>query len=1079
MLSGTTVIADFLEPFILGISCIVGGEQFSILLSHTTLSLKVQSFILIAVSLVTIVVSAFIEAEYSFFNGFHCYHGILSIFLYVMVNNRFKSFFYVTAMTFCIGFVVTFLIVQSLAHYLTSRMQLLAFVYGIFISRSLPYMCWYFVNKKIPYESQLHSVATSLGSMRIIFCFFSMSIKIFLGRFKFTSGSEISSFDRMMPQLTVGINYFLTDKDLLWIPSVKYVGDKDKWSNLSFPTFLTYCFFMVSVIVYSAFPSLIHSIYSIYSTNIISLLTMIRAISHLFGSCFGISFPATISGNLSFLVITCLSYVIVIVNMYFYYKFYNMPILFFFELLTGFCLGYLWSYTLGTIVSTSLNRNCRHQDHKIDCCCGDKINNQCFCRLPFIIEELKQEAQNEGASMLRFFILKPTEQPEKKGQFPCSRAANNKGEQLRYHKESKNAVLIFVGPEVASQVGKVSERCAGANTECLRLIRAFSLESVTTSSCTRCQLTVRLEAKEIKDALPCKGCSEGSQCNCFSEPGKCCCIAFKSCSTQCKKANCKVHFCCCNDKCAACKDHIKSDKSDTARLFLCFKNDNGACTLKEIKPNDSTDFDGDFSKTNEFDITCMFFSDCCHVDLQVDLYCTMKNNFFRLTGINFPKKYTKPSYLFFSPSTAKCVHKRDPQCCCAHRDLVRLAVKYDPLRYDETCSIIYTSRTSTGGSSAASSSEQSVQSSSGASSGHTSGSTSGVSPQPTQGSSTGKCPEICALEVDTMDSFYKKIYPHRAKLVVLCLSIFSLLFFLTFLVISVIRASKRHYVFKPRVRLTSLVGIFSSNEYNSNSQIITRLNSLSEVAKLEDNIYRQKTKEYDQMMLAFRRQLGEDLAVRLLTKIENLSDTFLSNNGKPEYKRLDKGVIKWSHAVGFMYKYVIMHFFSIQKYFAVWEKNWAVEYRNYRRSIGLSIDQMSLKSKFSLTLMNDPKLSETKFNSIGISRLVTWNKVLKEVQLYSTLIEKEVHLSLETLPMKLGTRLEHFVERWDHRVENIVHWSKRMTNIYDWSNFLAQYARIKEWVHDVSPYLKGNSDVRFQLKDLNKGTEVFSQYRID
>ncbi|UKJ90524.2 hypothetical protein MACJ_001458 [Theileria orientalis] len=1069
MISGTTVIADFLEPFILGISCIVGGEQFSILLSHTNISLKIQSFILIAVSLITIVVSAFIQAEYSFFNGFHCYYGILSIFLYIMVNTKSKSIIYVTAMTLSIGYIVTFLIVQSLAHYLTSRMQILAFVYGIFISRSLPYMCWYFVNKKIPYESQLHSVATSLGSMRIIFCFFSMAIKIFLGRFKFDSGSEISESDRMMPQLTEGIKQFLSGKDFLWIHSMDYI-DKDSWSKLNFPTFLMYCLFMVSVLVYSAFPSLIHSIYSVYSTNIISLLNMIRAISHLFGSCFGISFPATISGNISFLVVTCLSYVVVLVTMYFYYKFYNMPVQLLLELMTGFCLGYLWSYTLGTIISTSLNRNCRYQDHNIDSCCGDKINNECFCRLPFIIEELKHEAMNQGAGMLRFLIPKK-ETTKRKAHFQCSTASTSKDEQLRYDKESKNAVIIYVGNGVSKFVSKISEYCTGDKTECLRLLKIYTLETVTTKSCARCQLTVRLEAKENKEALSCNACTKGTQCNCSSETGKCCCVEFKCCSQECNKSNCKVHFCCCNDKCNACQGHLKTDKSDTARLFLCFHTYNKGCTLKEIKPNDPTDFDGDFSKTNEFDIKSMFFSGCCHVDLQVDLYCSMKNNFFRLTGINFPKKYTKPTSLFFSSSTSKCVHKKDSQCCCAYRDLVRVAVQHDEsVAYDEKCHVINRPRTRSPGSSKTSTPSSTV-SSSGSTTGQTNGSTSA--------SSTRKCPEVCVLEVDSMDSFYKKIYPNRARLVVFCLSIFSVLFFLTFLIISIIRSSKQQFVFKPRVKYTSIMGTFSKNQYNSNSQIITRLNSLTEVAKLEANIYRQKIKEMDGMMLVLRKFLGEDQAVKLLLKLETLSDIFLSNNGKPEYKRLDKSVIKWSHAVGYMYKYVIMHFFNLQKYFAVWEKNWAVEYSNYRKSIGLSINQMSMKSKFSLTMMNDPKLSETKFNNIGISRLVTWNKVLKEVQLYSTLIEKEVNLSLDTLPLKLGTRLEHFVERWDHRVENIIHWSERMTNIYDWSNFLVQYKIIKDWVDNVSPYLKGNSDVRFQLKDLNKGTEAFSRYRID
>ncbi|UKK01942.2 hypothetical protein MACK_001295 [Theileria orientalis] len=1072
MLSGTTVIADFLEPFILGISCIVGGEQFSILLSHTNISIKLQSFILIAVSLTTIVVSAFVKAEYSFFNGFHCQYAILSIFLYVMVNTRSKSFIYVTAMTFSIGLVVTFLIVQSLAHYLTSRMQLLAFVYGIFISRSLPYMCWYFVNKKIPYESQLHSVATSLGSMRIIFCFFSMSIKIFLGRFKFTSDSEISRFDRKLPELNQEIQEFLKkdfyDRDFLWIPTINV--DKDNPSNLTFPTFLMYCLFMVSVLVYSAFPSLIHSIYSVYSTNIISLLTMIRAISHLFGSCFGISFPATISGNISFLVITCLSYVIVLVTMYFYYKFYNMPVLFFFELLTGFSLGYLWSYTLGTIISTSLNRNCRDQDHKIDCCCGDKINNQCYCRLPFIIKELKQEATNHRAGMFPFLIPKQEPTTERKAHFPCSSDAKAPKEPLTYDKDSKNAVIIFVG-NATKFVGKISESCTGDKTQCLRLVRSLILESVTTNSCTRCQLTIRLEAKENEETLPCKVCTKGAQCNCSSDQRKCCCLEFKCCSDACSKTNCKVHFCCCNEKCLNCQSHLKTDKNDTARLFLCFHTDNKGSILKEIKPNDPTDFDGDFSNTNEFDITSMFFSDCCHVGLQVDLYCSMKNNFFRLTGINFPKKYTKPTALFFRSSSSQCFHKKDEKCCCAYRDLVRVGVHHeDSVTDDEKCSVIYSPRTSSTESTTISTSESSTAST---------GSSSPQASASSSGQSTGKCPETCVMKVDQLDSFYKKIYPKRAKLVVFCLSIFSLLFFLTFLTISVIRASKKQYVFKPRVNYMSLVGVFSNNQYNSNSEIISRLNSLTEVAKLEENIYRHKSKELDTMMLAFRKHIGEDQTVKLRLKLENLSDVFLSSNSKPEYKRLDKSIIKWSHAVGYMYKYVIMHFSNIQKYFAVWEKNWAVEYRNYRKSIGLSIDQMSLKSKFSLTMMNDPKLSENKFNSIGISRLVTWNKVLKEVKLYSTLIEKEVHLSLETLPMKLGTRLEHFIERWDHRVENIVHWSKRMTNIYDWSNFLVQYKRIKEWVNDVSPYLKGNSDVQFQLKDLNKGTEVFSQYRID
>eukprot|EP00375_Theileria_parva_P003828 XP_766514.1 hypothetical protein [Theileria parva strain Muguga] len=1109
-----------LEPYLLGLSCLIGTDQFEILFYDTKASIKFQYVILVTTSVLTLIGCGIINLENNFIfnifyfsytillvvihlarsrfvfsilfgivflvlgyfllelktdnfaNYFILHVGVLHFLIIVFVKDRIHSPFIITLHTIGISYSMTLIIVYSCSYYSKYKSGLGWFINGLLSALLLPSILWYFLNKSEYHDVNMRSFSESLALLRFLFCFISFLMKHTMGQAKFyIESKEEIYFEGIKENFTKGVKdireYFpkITDhfKELFrHVEKVfSYSDSQNKEGNLEqiclyiayFFKVTTFLFMFSAAIILKKSP-LIHILYYPYSNyQKILLYNIIRA-SQLIGSCFGVAYPASETPNhRNFYSITFfvnVSHFILSVRLAYVGQSLSLHTLYALASLSGFALGYTFSYSLVAFSNSALIQTCSDQERvkilpgineNIIPCCGEKFNNQCYCRHDVFDTPI-------------FRFPKP---------FICSKFIK-KCKYLKYDPDGNCAIIIFVKDTDLAQCCTTScqNGCTRENnSKCLKLIGIYTLDAVTTSACRDCQLTVRLEGKCYGNSrcFLCTSGASGGECTCNGK--KFCCLCFKcstdrttncSCCTNCGPGKCCcIKLCSCEGRCASsnggcncgnqqtnnngCKDgkiNIKDISQTTyhvgTRVFIAFKNgETQNCCLKEIKP-DEVDFDGrlekeeKFEKLGIFDIQGITLTDCCHADMRIDLHCSIKNNYFRLKGVNYKMKFVKPtSLVLYNRLIVCCKNGETNKCCCLFREHTKLFLLY------ENCEpkICQTRNQVSSGESCA----------------------------------CGICKSLCQLKLNTSSAFVERVDKFRVKLIVISFLLFGLVYLTVLLYTLIIECKNLPKHFDPRATYDQIDELTKKKKFNSVDQVSERLTYLIDLNRLVENANAEKITHLKKMSEALSRYMNEVEHLRVVRNMEDKPSAFLSKSNRQEFVNLDKQLILWSCWVGFFYGYAFPLFIYIQDFFIKWETMWNVEHENYIRFTKPKLNKISHTSK-----------------SIGITRTLSWINLKEELRLLTELDDIEKEFDNQPLPESIGERLEYFIDMWTHRRRYLGNWIINKTNVFNWEGFRVDYEEIEDWIEIVSPYLKlGNEFFNISPKEFNKGTEIYGK----
>ncbi|XP_952125.1 uncharacterized protein TA14025 [Theileria annulata] len=1143
-------ISYIVEPFLVGLCCLIGTDQFDILLFHTDISIKFQYYILQITVILTLLGSVLINFEnnfilnifyfsytmllviihlsrvkfiYSFIFGlvflvldyfllelktdnfanyFILHVGVLHFLIIALVKTRINSAFIITLHTICIGYSMTLIIIHSCSYYSKYNSGLVWFVLGLFTARSLPQLLWSFRDGDLDREIQVQSFSESLAIWRFVFCFVSFIMKLTMGKANFYTNSEGGTkyFEKICDKLKKAYEPFCDKKkdfkdnfkELYKHTKDFYMFNNENCNNNGECSwcmpFLEKIFYLCRLYPFFSFiftggfilksPPLTHLIYCPYSSHQKLIIDNINRISFLIGCCFGAAYPASVTGNhYYYYIITFsvyLSHIVLSVTLAYIGQFLSLYILYTIASLSGFFLGYTFSYSLGAFTNSILIQTCRREefdnpftsektDEKLMPCCGDKFNNECYCKYPSIIP-----------------VHQTVQMPLRcsKSIFECR--------SLKYDPNGCNAIIICDNDAKITNCTKSPCEgvcCTETDCKCLRLLGVYKLEAVSTSACAECQLTVRIEGTKL-ECNSCGGtCSSGNSggtCNCQNGDGTCClCVKCcdKGCCTGCSQEKCCcIKFCCCKNGCKSCKCKCNGKKkccnecngtnskgsngncsngkdsngncsngkgsngkefkieNVCTRIFICYKNcaNNGDnCCLRELKPN-SVDFDGMLDKFECFDIRYIFFRDCCHVDMQIDLHCSLRNNYFRLNGVNYPKKSNDSKTLKFYGRILKSCKQPEKQCCCLFRKITKLFLSPEDCDPEKKCSEDCT------------------------------GSSGGCCTCP-------NCLLFCRLKIDKSGSFVKRVDKFRVKFIVISFVIFALVCLMIESLVMISRYRNRPAIFNPNATYEQITKLVEKKNFNSVEQVSARLTSLMNVNKIAEGANDEKINHFKKMSEVLKKHMSEPEYLKLYSHLENVSLTFLSRSNRTEFKSLEKQVILWSHCVGFFYGYAFPLFTFIQEFFTKWDMMWNIEHENYIRVVRPRLNKMSHLSKYSLTLLDVLTTSDKTVRSIGMTRTSSWVGVMEELKWAVKLDETEKGVSDLPLATSMGEKLERFLKAWLHRQTYVGSWITKKTNVFDWAGFTSQYENIEKWIEQVSPYLMlGSEYVNIQLNELNQ-----------
>eukprot|EP00375_Theileria_parva_P002480 XP_765158.1 hypothetical protein [Theileria parva strain Muguga] len=1027
----------------------------------------------------------------NFANYFILHVGVLHFLLVVFVKDRIHSPFIITLHTICIGYSMTLIIVYSCSYYSKYKSGLLWFICGLFSARSFPHLLMNFVDKNEDHHIQVQSLSESLATWRFVFCLIAFLMKLTMGQAKYDpiSKGPIELFKDITNKFTEASKEFenfpkslLDDFKCLFdhVKKTMYLDFRENKVDLfdkilSYLTFylgnalrITSFFFMFSAAVILKSVPLTHLIYFRYSAHQKLILDNIKRVCHLMGCCFGVAYPLSVTSNhRNYYIVTFLVYILDITLSFalaYLGHYLSLHTLYTLVSLAGFALGYTFSYSLGAFSNSILIQTCSKQERltifpekyeNIIPCCGEKFNDKCYCRY-------------ERFEPPKDLFPKP---------FLCSKFIME-CKYLEYDPSGNCAIIICVNDSNITQLSQTpcSEQCCNNNNcKCLRLLGIYTLDAVTTSVCGNCQLTVRLEGVCSDGNGKCSLCTssssgESSVCN-----GEKCCLCVKcctektvtcSCCTNCDQGNCCcIKFCCCGDKCPTCQTncHCKittkcqpnggTSDSDSekikekeykvpifrTRLFIYFKNGTEGSCLREIKPN-TVDFDGQLEKGEKcdkseiFDIQGITLLDCCHASMRIDLHCSLRNNYYRLNGVNYPKKFAEPNSLcLFSKLKVCCDKTPTQQCCCPYRKLTKVFISRDP---EEKPKCNHSDSNS--------------------------GSTTNCQ----------NCKSMCELTLDKTSSFVKKVNKFRVKLIVLSFIIFGFVYFITQLFITITRYRNRPKFFDPRATYDQVDKLIKNKKFNSVDQVSERLTSLINLNRLVENANAEKITHLKKMSEALSRYMNEVEHLRVVRNMEDKASKFPPKSNRQDLRNLDEKLIVWSHWVGFFYAYAFPLYVYIQRFFFKWEVMWNVEHENYIRFIKPKLNKISHTSRYSLTLLSVLTHTDKLVRSIGITRTHSWITLKEELNSLTKLDQIEKKLDRQALPASIGERLEYFITTWTHRRRYLGNWIVNKTNVFDWEGFRVDYEEIEDWIEIVSPYLKlGNDFVNIPLKELNEGIE--------
>ncbi|XP_953782.1 uncharacterized protein TA16735 [Theileria annulata] len=1061
---------DFLESYFLGLSCLVCSEQFYILISQTKASPNFQWYLLLSTSFVTLtlVLILYNKTYHDFINLVHYYYLYLPALLICFVWLKVTSVLITTCTTIGIGFLTTFLIIEACVHYSSNAKFLLAFVAGLLSARILPSFCWILI-AKYDYESQSRSVSLILSIARFSFCLISLCIKFMKGGLSFDQVKSIEfksdqfSFDLCTKVFTQLYEFY----------SRRITNDlfNENGNNKIYLTILNYlmhfspifCFFFSIIFFLPLSPvmdaHLNRNSNFIYAPHVIRSLSRLEIACHLLGFYIGILFPASYSENLAFCFINIFNisirFIIEGCFSFFLKNFPNIGI-YLMVIIYSTLNGYVCSYNLFVIIRNTFH-NCKNKEYNEFVCCGDEFLTQCYCRYPAILNErneyycsrtdlctskLKVNLVKKGSINitvnLTFSIVSFN-----LNRFSCSKSFTEHNS-LEYSLSGSNAILLVQKGEkteineICSQVkcdGKCCQNpCKTEKCGCLRLCGIYEIETVTTSTCDDCQLTVRIEGKNCNQCSDCAGSGSTGTCSCSVTGSNCCCICVKCCRCNSCNPPCNgcTKLCCCEN----CKKLVKSNRT---RVFLFFKTFNQKCFIREISPVNTPNFERNRKQLTEFYIDSIFILDCCHSDIQVDLHCRFCEDLLRITPVQYPRKWDNPKVIKLCKNIKQCCEKKpEGQCCCTNVLLQRVIVGYssktEKSEYEKckcpaslaSCSCCL----------------------------------------------TGKCCCcICAeLKITPENSFDTTMKPVKIKLI----SIFWILFFLilifTYLIMSSVKVKElKYYDFNPVTSYETIKEKIKRNKLNSADGVKHRIDGFLMNSGLE-------SKEYDSQL--------EHMIKLFECTFDPINFTFLRNHlEEVSFKLLNDPVfilktkiemIKWSCCLGLIYTYVMEMFIRIQIFFVNWEYVWEKEYKYYRMKMSNRINQITYESKFGVAGLSEYGIGLKAYMSIAKSRKDTWSSALYNLENYLDLYEGEIEFKEKQFPESLDERLQHYIDMWNNRIGHLEEWIDTEIIFFDWTIFLEDFPSIKTWVNMFGKYVQGAFDeVVFDEKKFNKGTKIF------
>ncbi|AFZ79546.1 hypothetical protein BEWA_023950 [Theileria equi strain WA] len=1030
MAYGAAGIGEITEAFILGCSCLIGIEQFNMTLLHMSMGASIQYGIFLGSIAVVFLYMLFSSRNSEFYrNGYHTVYATLCLILYAIVKWDLSLGKLTFLLSGFLGIVMGILVVHSSCYYSRHKSVLLGFCIGLFSARLLPSICWYAVKSDDKgFSTHLRDIAVMVALIRFLSCLTSLFLKMYLGNFEIWD--DVVD-DKLFGELMGASNLLKKSKrdgDGMFFDTSAPGQTIDDIYSLIRPNLGPLFSLLLSILVFLGYSPIFCTSQFKYAPHLMSSLSKSEMISHIVGSCFGLIFPPSKSDSTFVCAVIFILHFISAALMFLFHKFFCIYGLFFIVILPAFLLGYIFSYSLGLIIDVSLRQNCSSDDPQ-KMCCGDDVCEQCFCKTEGIYYDCRKVCSKPPECSKDVIIWfdsgtggkiectcwkgcckcfccndcccchKHTQQPQ------CGCKCCQQGSQCCKVGTCKNGTCSCRCKEVCKNNEEKCTCCSsgGCKDKCLKCVccdrcaklgcgnssgsggtcncptvqkencnkclccknislvsgsQHFLLTSAQTSTCNDCQLTVRLEAK-----LACLCCINGV------------CSKHNSATT--------------NESGFPVKGNV---------YFGSLSANCPVCSIRKVERPETFVYGDGSAVSNEFDIKDIICSWCCHADLIVDLFCVLRNTYFRVSAVNYPTKYFDIYGLFFTYSSySSCKGaSKEQKSARDHKPITKLFLSHD----------------------ATSNKWKSV----------TSGS-SDYNPPP-----GGFENRALSVKVSKKSSFYVRVDRYRFFLTLMVWMKVAFLVALVFLGCALFKGlGARSSKISTDICFTELRKAYLKPEHNWHQEVLDRIKDRKSL-------------------------IGGTLDLKSFadTSRQIFSDADCENclewaQSVARVENKDFNAVTWSVLTGLYHSYFLLKFFNFQSFFLYWEEAWKLEYSYFCKHFTPRMDRIMLKSKFALDQLHDRKLPQPLYDSIQQARVSAWEGALKEMQNFSNLYESESEPW--DLPLEVHGRLEYYIERWNTRLPYLVSWCNFDTNILDWTTFLYGFSLINNWSTKFEPWI--------------------------
>lgn len=980
MAYGAAGIGEITEAFILGCSCLIGIEQFNMTLLHMSMGASIQYGIFLGSIAVVFLYMLFSSRNSEFYrNGYHTVYATLCLILYAIVKWDLSLGKLTFLLSGFLGIVMGILVVHSSCYYSRHKSVLLGFCIGLFSARLLPSICWYAVKSDDKgFSTHLRDIAVMVALIRFLSCLTSLFLKMYLGNFEIWD--DVVD-DKLFGELMGASNLLKKSKrdgDGMFFDTSAPGQTIDDIYSLIRPNLGPLFSLLLSILVFLGYSPIFCTSQFKYAPHLMSSLSKSEMISHIVGSCFGLIFPPSKSDSTFVCAVIFILHFISAALMFLFHKFFCIYGLFFIVILPAFLLGYIFSYSLGLIIDVSLRQNCS-SDNPQKMCCGDDVCEQCFCKTEGIYYDCRKVSLG----------------------VKCPEA-----------KECCENIIIWFGAEFGNGIKctcKSSGNCCSCESEC----KSCTSDCNCKTKCLKCICC---------DCCAKVGCGPGTgecgSCSCAKASGTCekclCCKNISIASTShhfllssaqtntcndCQltvrlEATC-VCLCCINGKSSKCSHSIaKEDKSKATKnlYFGSLSEKCPICSIRKVTRPDTFVYGDESTVSNEFDIKDIICSGCCHSDLIVDLFCVLRNTYFRVSAVNYPTKYSDIYSIFFTYA---------PYTYCAgaianysgHKPITKLFLSYDE-RFDSWPSVT----------------------------------SNGNDKNPYFGHSA------IHTKISKKSSFYVRVDRYRFLLTLMVWMKVAFLVALVFLGCALFKGlGARSSKISTDICFTELRKAYLKPEHNWHQEVLDRIKDRKSLigGTLDLKSFADTS-----------RQIFSD------ADCENCLE-WAQSVARVENK--DFNAVTWSVLTGLYHSYFLLKFFNFQSFFLYWEEAWKLEYSYFCKHFTPRMDRIMLKSKFALDQLHDRKLPQPLYDSIQQARVSAWEGALKEMQNFSNLYESESEPW--DLPLEVHGRLEYYIERWNTRLPYLVSWCNFDTNILDWTTFLYGFSLINNWSTKFEPWI--------------------------